>query len=81
MSAQPNWYAAAATATPLPKGMSHKKAVRWLAEHPEVDALVFWNDQYTKLRAQSQRSLKIAIIALSVSLVLQLVSLVLRLLA
>lgn len=69
------------SAIELPKAMSRKKAQRWLAEHPGVDAYKFWTDQSDKHWAKSRKAFLVSIIALSVSVVAQIVGLIIRLAA
>jgi hypothetical protein len=69
----------------FPKGMSHKRAVQWLAEHnPHVPgtyefhtyAYDFWTDQRDKAWRKAQAWLIVAGVFLTISLVAQIVGLV-----
>ena len=61
--------------------MSHKKAVKWITEHPEVDPVMFWFERSEQLRRSSMRWLNVAIIALGASIVLQVIGLIASLFA
>ncbi len=82
MSMLNNGWTGYGTTTPLPpKALSIKKAERWLAEHPEVNPVVFWTDQSEKGRRKAAKAMKVAFIFLGISLVFQIISLVLRIIA
>lgn len=57
--------------TSFPKRLSIKKADRWLSEHPEVNPISFWDDQIEKGQRATGRALKLAVIFLTISVVLQ----------
>jgi len=63
----------------FPKAMSIKKADLWLTAHPEVkgwDRVAFWHDQSTKHLKKSGRWLIVAGCLVTLSALLQVVSLI-----
>ena len=74
------------TAVEFPRGMSIKKADRWLAaNNPHRGegaaeyrwAMRFWDDQSAKHRKNANRALLVAAVLLAISIAIQIASLVL----
>lgn len=59
------------------KLLSHKKAMRWLDEHPSADPVLFWIDQAEKHEALVRRWLIFALVMFATSAVLQIVGIIL----